>query len=190
MIVALLLSCSAHRGKSPTNQLSVRFLSQFHNKYLTLSGADIRIGMVVGGLSCRVLWGMGAPYEGDGSMKKLVLLLSALLVLSAIASSPVLASRPSFEYRIQSLLAMFYQRAFPFSGVFIMPGETGPINSGGSWGGALAGDADDYGNGRLPGDRGSGSRSSGGGGGMCREVITEKGFPVSFDLAPGLRTRD
>jgi len=112
-------------------------------------------------------------------MKKLVLLLSALLVLSAIASSPVLASRPSFEYRIQSLLAMFYQRAFPFSGVFIMPGETGPISSGGSWGGPVGGDADDYGNGRGPG-----VRKSGGSSGMKKESITGQGFPVSSDLAP------
>ncbi|MCI0482428.1 MAG: hypothetical protein L0213_12690 [Candidatus Dadabacteria bacterium] len=119
-------------------------------------------------------------------MKKLVLLLSALLVLSALASSPVLASRPSFEYRIQSLLAMFYQRAFPFSGVFIMPGEIGLINSGGSWGGALAGDADDYGNGRLPASGGSSVRGSGGSGGINKESITGQGLPFSFDPATEL----
>jgi hypothetical protein len=108
-------------------------------------------------------------------MKKLGLLLSALLVLSAVASSPVLASRPSFEYRIQSLLVMFYERAFPFSGVFIVPGEIGPINNDGSWGGPLGGDADDYGNGRGTGNPLIGNRES---------VRILRGF------VPGLGTRD
>ena len=93
-------------------------------------------------------------------MKKLGLLLSALLVLSAVASSPVLASRPSFEYRLQSLLIMFYERAFPFSGVFIVPGEIVPIDNGGVWGGPLGGDADDYGNGRGTGNPLIGVRES------------------------------
>jgi hypothetical protein len=90
-------------------------------------------------------------------MKKLVLLLSALLVASTVASSPVLASRPSFEHRVQSLLAMFYERTFPFSGVFITPGEFGPIIDDGHDGGWVGGDADDYGNGRGAGTIAPGS---------------------------------
>jgi hypothetical protein len=82
-------------------------------------------------------------------MKKLVLLLSALLVLSSLAPSPVLAARPSLEYRLQSILAFLYQEVFPFSGVYCMPGEIIPI--GGGAGAVLGGDADDYGNGRSGG---------------------------------------
>lgn len=79
-------------------------------------------------------------------MKKLVLLLSALLVLSGIAPSPVFAARPSMQYRLQSILAILYPTVFPFSGVYNMPGEVIPI--GGGAGTVLGGDADDYGNGR------------------------------------------
>jgi hypothetical protein len=84
-------------------------------------------------------------------MKRLVVLLSALLVLSAVTSSPLLAARPSFENRIHSILAVLYQNIFPFSGVFVMPGEICPIHDGGGSGGRVGGDADDYGNGRGPG---------------------------------------
>jgi len=82
-------------------------------------------------------------------MKKLVLLLSALLVLSSFAPSPVFAARPSLEYRLQSILAILYQSIFPYSGVYNMPGEVIPI--GGGAGAVLGGDADDYGNGRSGG---------------------------------------
>jgi len=87
-------------------------------------------------------------------MKKLALLLSALLVVSTVASSPVLASRPSFQLRMQSLLAAFYQSTlqFSFSGVFIMPGEIEPIDDDGRGDGWVGGDADDYGNGRGEGE--------------------------------------
>jgi hypothetical protein len=81
-------------------------------------------------------------------MKKLVLLLSALLVLSSFASSPVLAARPSVEYRFQSFLATLYQYVFPLSGVYWMPGDFGPGTDGSGNGSLLGGDADDYGNGR------------------------------------------
>jgi len=82
-------------------------------------------------------------------MKKLVLLLSALLVLSSFTSSPVLASRSSFEYRIQSILALFCRNVFPFSGVIVVPGETIPLNGSGDSGPKLGGDADDLANGRV-----------------------------------------
>ncbi|HEY5132731.1 MAG TPA: hypothetical protein VII85_03495 [Candidatus Krumholzibacteriaceae bacterium] len=81
-------------------------------------------------------------------MKKLVLLLSALLVLSSIAPSPVFAAHPSMQYRLQSILAILYQTVFPYSGVYNMPGEVIPIGGGGGAGVVLGGDADDYGNGR------------------------------------------
>jgi len=81
-------------------------------------------------------------------MKKLVLLLSALLVLSSFAPSVVSAARPSLEYRLQSILANLYQIIFPCSGIYNMPGEVIPIDEGGGAGAILGGDADDYGNGR------------------------------------------
>jgi hypothetical protein len=89
----------------------------------------------------------GGSIGGDGSMKKLVLLLSALLVLSTFTASPVFAARPCLDCRIQSILALIYQNIFPLSGVFVMPGDLTPINGGGA-DGLVGGDADDYGNGR------------------------------------------
>jgi hypothetical protein len=81
-------------------------------------------------------------------MKKLVLLLTALLVLSTLVSSPVLAARPSLEYRIQSMFGVLYRSMFLLRGVVIAPEEILPINNGGGAGAILGGDADDYGNGR------------------------------------------
>jgi hypothetical protein len=81
-------------------------------------------------------------------MKKLVLLLTALLVLSTLVSSPVLAARPSLEYRIHSIFGIFYRSMFLLGGVVIVPEEIVPINNGGGAGSRLGGDADDYGNGR------------------------------------------
>jgi hypothetical protein len=81
-------------------------------------------------------------------MKKLVLLLSTLLVLSTLVSSPVLAARPSLEYRIQSVFGILYRSMFLLRGVVIVPDDLEPINVGGGAGAILGGDADDYGNGR------------------------------------------
>lgn len=81
-------------------------------------------------------------------MKKLVLLLTALLVLSTLVSSPVFAARPSFEYRIHSMFGALYRSYFLFRGVVIVPEEIVPIDNGGNAGTTLGGDADDYGNGR------------------------------------------
>ncbi|MDD4856632.1 MAG: hypothetical protein PHD74_00850 [Candidatus Krumholzibacteria bacterium] len=93
-------------------------------------------------------------------MKKLVLLLSALLVLSTLAPSPVLSSRPSIEFRLQYLLASFYGNIFAFSGMIITPDEMEPTIDVDP-GGLVSGDADDYGNGRddisIPSD-GKGTR--------------------------------
>ena len=82
-------------------------------------------------------------------MKKLVLLLSVLLALSSFTSSPVLASRLSFEYRIQSIVALFCRNVFPFSGVIVLPEEVIPLNGSGDSGPKLGGDADDLANGRA-----------------------------------------
>ncbi|MFA4947074.1 MAG: hypothetical protein WC674_01035 [Candidatus Krumholzibacteriia bacterium] len=81
-------------------------------------------------------------------MKKLVLLLTALLVLSTLVSSPVLAARPSLGYRIHSMFGILCRSFFLFRGVAIVPEEIPPMNNGGSAGGMVGGDADDYGNGR------------------------------------------
>ncbi len=82
-------------------------------------------------------------------MKKLVLLLSTLLVLSTLVSSPVLAARASLlEYRIHSMFGVLYRSLFLLRGVVIVPEQILPINNGGGAGAILGGDADDYGNGR------------------------------------------
>jgi hypothetical protein len=81
-------------------------------------------------------------------MKKLVLLLTALLVLSTLVSSPVLAARPSLDNRIHSMFGIFYRSFFLLRGVVIVPEEITPTNNGGGAGGMVGGDADDYGNGR------------------------------------------
>ena len=81
-------------------------------------------------------------------MKKLVLLLTALLVLSTLVSSPVLAARPSLEYRIHSMFGILYRSMFLVRGIVIVPEEIVPVNNGGGAGAILGGDADDYGNGK------------------------------------------
>jgi len=87
-------------------------------------------------------------------MKKLVLLLSALLILSTFTSSPSLASPPSFELRIQSLLSLFCRNVYPFSGVTIEQGDIDVITGGNGWGPRTGGDADDLANGKgnVPGE--------------------------------------
>jgi hypothetical protein len=87
-------------------------------------------------------------------MKKLVVLLSALLVLSTFTSSPSLASPSQFEYRIQSFLAMLCRNVLSFSGVVIVPGEVYSAPGENNWGPRVGGDADDLANGKgsLPGD--------------------------------------
>jgi hypothetical protein len=76
---------------------------------------------------------------------------------------------------------MIYQRTFPFSGVFIMPGEIGPISGDGGWGRSLGGDADDYGNGRVPVVREPGRGASN----INRESIFKQSLPLSSNLVPG-----
>jgi hypothetical protein len=81
-------------------------------------------------------------------MKKLVLILTALLVLSTLVSSPAFAARPSLDYRIHSMFGILYRSFFLFRGVIVAPTAIVPINNGGGSGGMVGGDADDYGNGR------------------------------------------
>ncbi|MCX5752076.1 MAG: hypothetical protein NTW97_00360 [Candidatus Krumholzibacteria bacterium] len=81
-------------------------------------------------------------------MKKLVLLLMTLLVLSTLVSSPVLAARPSLEYRIHSMFGILYRNFMLYRGVIVVPEGIPPMNNGGNAGGIVGGDADDYGNGR------------------------------------------
>jgi hypothetical protein len=81
-------------------------------------------------------------------MKKLVLLATALLVLSTLVSSPALAHRPSLEFRIHSMFGVLY-RAFLLSrGIVVVPSGDEPMINGSGGGAWLGGDADDYGNGR------------------------------------------
>ncbi len=85
-------------------------------------------------------------------MRRLMALLSALLVLTIFASSDVSAARSSFELRIQSIAALIRTTAFPFCGsfFFMTEGEI-PVSDDGS-DCILGGDADDFGNGRITGD--------------------------------------
>ena len=88
-----------------------------------------------------------APKEGDDSMKKLTLLLSVLLMLFIMASSPIFASPPSTSSRIESVLA-FFNNYFPhFSRFFCFHMEIQSINGEGN-DVRLKGDADDTANGR------------------------------------------
>ena len=85
-------------------------------------------------------------------MRRLLVLLSALLVLTIFTSSAVLAARPSLGYRIQSIVSMFRVNVFPFCGsFFVVYGVDGP--AGGGAGYILGGDADDFGNGRNIGEQ-------------------------------------
>jgi hypothetical protein len=94
-------------------------------------------------------------------MKKFAVVVSALLVLSASASSPAFASFSRFEYKLQSVLAVFYHSMLPFSGVWIVPGEFNPPADGKDFGPRAGGDADDLANGKnLPID----SKPNGSGG--------------------------
>jgi hypothetical protein len=81
-------------------------------------------------------------------MKKLVLLLSTLLILSTLVSSPVLAARSSLEYRMQSMMTFLCRNMFLVRGMIVAPESVMPANSGGGASGFVGGDADDYGNGR------------------------------------------
>jgi hypothetical protein len=84
-------------------------------------------------------------------MRRLLVLLSAILVLTIFTSSAALAMRPSFGYRIQSIVAMFRVNAFPFCGSFFYY-MGGAGTAGGGAGYILGGDADDFGNGRNTGN--------------------------------------
>ncbi len=96
-------------------------------------------------------------------MRKLVLLLSALLILSASATSPASAARHPLDIRLQAFLAAVYQSLFPLSGVYVVPGGTVPgddpiVVGGGGGSGFVGGDADDYGHGRGGTNIGTGPR--------------------------------
>jgi len=83
-------------------------------------------------------------------MKRLLLLLCALLLVSLVSSSDLFAASRSREFRIQTMLAIFWQHAFPLPVLYFVP-ETPPIDIGDS-GSRVSGDADDYANGKaLPG---------------------------------------
>lgn len=81
-------------------------------------------------------------------MKKLVLLLSTLLILSTLVSSPVLAARSSLEYRMHAMMTFLYRNMFLVRGMIVAPESVLPANNGGGASGFVGGDADDYGNGR------------------------------------------
>jgi hypothetical protein len=82
-------------------------------------------------------------------MKKLVLLLSTLLILSTLVSSPVLAARSSImEFRMHAMMTFLCRNMFLVRGMIVAPESVLPANNGGGASGFVGGDADDYGNGR------------------------------------------
>ena len=85
-------------------------------------------------------------------MKRLLLLLCALLLVSLVSSSDLLAASKSREFRIQTMLAIFWQHAFPLPVLYFVPDDAQPIVIGDNPGSKVSGDADDYANGKsLPG---------------------------------------
>lgn len=80
-------------------------------------------------------------------MKRLLLLLSVLVVIFIFFSSPLFASPPLIDYRIESVSALFSRFVIRFIGPFHGYVEIQPI-SGGGRDEILGGDADDYANGR------------------------------------------
>ncbi len=79
-------------------------------------------------------------------MRKVILLLSVLTIFSVLASSPLNASPPPANYRIESVLAFFNSYFMAFSRIFYNM-EVQPID-GEDNGYKLGGDADDTANGR------------------------------------------
>ncbi len=98
-------------------------------------------------------------------MKRLLLLLCALLVVSLVSSSDLFAASKSRdlsrEYRIQTIIALFWQHAFPLPGIIIVPDDTPIVIENPE--SRVSGDADDYANGKaIPGpqeERPDGSRT-------------------------------
>lgn len=84
-------------------------------------------------------------------MKRLLLLLCALLLVSLVSSSDLFAASKSREFRIQTMIAIFWQHAFPLPVLYFVPEDTQPIVTGDP-GSKVSGDADDYANGKsFPG---------------------------------------
>lgn len=84
-------------------------------------------------------------------MKRLLLLLCALLLVSLVSSSDLFAASKSREYRIPNIFAVFWQNCFPLSPWFFVPDDAQPI-IGDDPGSKVGGDADDYANGKtIPG---------------------------------------
>ncbi len=83
-------------------------------------------------------------------MKRLLLLLCALLLVSLVSSSDLFAASKARDFRIQAILAIFWQHAFNVPVPWAIPDDTPKVIDNPGW--KVSGDADDYANGRaLPG---------------------------------------
>ncbi len=83
-------------------------------------------------------------------MRRLLVVLSAFLVLTIFVSSTATAARPSFECRIRSVVNLFRMNAYLFCGSFYLDEGDELLIDGRDF--IMGGDADDYAGGRSTGD--------------------------------------
>jgi hypothetical protein len=91
--------------------------------------------------------------EGDGSMKKTILLLIAILMISYLSSTRLVAAEPLRESRSIVVLRMIYENFYAFGGSFqmlrvFMPSDRLEVDDAID-DGRLSGDADDLAGGKT-----------------------------------------
>ena len=87
--------------------------------------------------------------EGDGSMKKIMLLLIAILVIVHLSSPPVLAAPRSYESRTVVIMRIIYHQIFGLGACDYQSRDFVQIIIDDSGGPTLQGDADHYGGGKT-----------------------------------------
>lgn len=99
------------------------------------------MGCIGGALSLRM--------EGDGSMKKIMLLMTAILVISYLSSQPALAASRSYESRTMILVRILHHQIFGFRVSTLGSRDFTEIIIDGSGEIDLQGDADHLGGGKT-----------------------------------------
>jgi hypothetical protein len=119
-------------------------------------------------------------------MRRLLVLLSAFLVVTIFATVTASAARPSFEYRVQSIWSIIRMNMFVYCGWFYPIEDLRDVPLADGRGYILGGDADDYAGGRASGggeslisDPKAGLKLSWGDGGADPQK-PEKGTPHNF----------
>jgi len=80
-------------------------------------------------------------------MRRLLVLLCALLVTVALSSSNLFAAQRSLELRFQSILSIVCPSLFPVTGIVFVPEQLIEVDV--NTDGRVGGDADDYANGKI-----------------------------------------